>query len=121
MSRLPNRKEIKHVQRVVGSFLYYGRVVDNTILPALHKTSAFQSRPTESTNEKIYMLLHYLATYPNAKVRFLVSNMILCIDPDAAYLVAPKARSCVAAYFHCNDKYDKHVKPTPNINSPVHI
>ena len=28
--------EIRHIQRVVGSFLYYARAVDNTIHPALN-------------------------------------------------------------------------------------
>ena len=33
--------------------------------------------------------MDYLATYPNAYIRYYASDMILNIDSDAAYLVAP--------------------------------
>ena len=120
-SALLPQKDIKRVQRVVGSFLYYARAVDNTILPALNEISATQSKPTLLTNEKINMLLDYLSTYPDAKIRFFASDMVLHIDSDAAYLVAPKARSRIAGYFYCSDKYEKNTKPTPRLNGPVHI
>ncbi len=35
------------VQSVVGSFVYYGRAIDNTILPALNKISFMQASPTK--------------------------------------------------------------------------
>ncbi len=59
---------IKYVQRVVGSFLYYGRAVDNTILTAINEVLAMQAHPTKNSLDKTQMLLDYLATYPNAKV-----------------------------------------------------
>ena len=40
--------------------------------------------------------MDYLNTYPDAYIRFYASDMILHIDIDAAYLVAPKAKSCIA-------------------------
>ena len=54
-SPLLSNTEIKHVQSVVGSFLYYGRAVNNTILPALDEISLIQAKPTEKTNQKIEM------------------------------------------------------------------
>ena len=45
-----------------------------------------------------------MATYPNSYLWYHTSNMILNIDSDAAYLVAPKARSRVAGYFQLNRK-----------------
>ena len=51
------------VQSVVGSFLYYGQTIDNTILPALNEISFMKASPTEKTNEKIQTLLEYLNTY----------------------------------------------------------
>ncbi len=45
------------------------------------------------------MLLDYLNTYPNAKVRFYASNMKLHIDSDAAHLVAPQAKSRIEGFF----------------------
>ena len=38
-------KGIKKVQRTVGTFLYYGRAIDNTILPALNDITSSQPRP----------------------------------------------------------------------------
>ena len=51
--------------------------------------------------------MDYVATYPNTYIRFYASDMVLNIDSDAAYLVAPKARSRVAGYFHFSS--------TPNV------
>ena len=42
----------KRVQQVVGSFLYYGRAVDMTILMALSEIASQQARPTEKNNAK---------------------------------------------------------------------
>ena len=40
---------IKEVQRAVGKFLYYGRAVDNTILPILNVITVSQAKPIEKT------------------------------------------------------------------------
>ena len=42
----PPLKYAAYIQYVVGSLLYYGRAIDNTILPALNDTSTQQSKPT---------------------------------------------------------------------------
>ena len=44
--------------------------------------------------------MDYVATYPTAYIMYHASNMNLNIDSDASYLVAPKARSQVAGYYH---------------------
>ena len=96
-SRQLNLKGSKRVQSVCGNFVYYARAVDPTILPAIHEITMVQSNPTESTNNKIKMLIDY---YPNAKIRYHASDMALHVDSDAAYLVLPKARSRIAGYFY---------------------
>ena len=58
-----------------------------------------QSKPTENTKKKAQQVMDYVATYPDKYIRFHASDMILNIDSDAAYVVAPKARSRVAGYF----------------------
>ena len=117
-SKLLNPSGIKYVQRTVGSFLYYARAVDNTILPALNEIALYQAKPTSNTIEKIQMLLDYLHTFPNAKIRFHASDMQLHIDSDAAYLVAPKAKSRIAGYYFLSDKA---TTISPQINGPIHI
>ena len=56
-----------------------------------------QATPTKRTLEKIKMLLDYWYTHPNARIQFYASDMILYVDSDAAYLVAEKAKSRIAA------------------------
>ena len=56
--------------------------------------------------------MDYVQTYPNTYIRFYASHMILHVDSDADYLVAPKARSKIAGYFHLSDhpNITKHPK-----------
>eukprot|EP00957_Ditylum_brightwellii_P133242 10159989-Ditylum_brightwellii.AAC.1 len=49
-------------------------------------------------------LLNYLATYPNATIRFHASNMILYIHSDAAYMVLPEAGFLTGGYFYLSNK-----------------
>lgn len=116
-----DKKGIKQVQQIIGTFLYYGRAVDNTILPALNDISQSQASPTTNTLQATNMLHDYLATHPKAKIRFHASPMILHVDTDAAYLVASKARSRIAGYFYMSDKYVNNTKPNPTNNGPVHV
>jgi len=90
---------IKQVQQIVGSVLYYSRAVNITILAALYAIGADQAKATENTRQYTQQLLDYLATHPNATIRYYASNMILNTHSNAAYLVAPKAWSRAAGYF----------------------
>ena len=101
---ITNKNDIKLIQSISGAFLYYGQAVDPTILPALTDIASAQSKPTEKTMKACKMLMDYLATYPNATLRFTKSDMILYIDSDAAYLVLPKARSRIAGHFFLGPK-----------------
>ena len=95
-SPLLSTKETKHVQSTTGLFLYYGREIDYTILPALNDIASAQAQPTQKTKEKTQKLMGYLHTYPNAFIRYYASNIVLHVDSNAAYLVSPKACSRVA-------------------------
>ena len=61
-----SKKETKTVQSKVGTFLYYGRAVEPTILVALNEIGSEQAKPTQSTVKDLTRLLDFLATYPNA-------------------------------------------------------
>ena len=114
-------KDITEVQKVVGTFLYYARAVDNTILPALNEIATNQAKPTKNTVDKLNMLKDYLSTYPNAVIRFYASDMVLHVESDAAYLVLPKARSRMAGFFYCSNKYDKNQPIKVPLNRPIHV
>jgi len=49
-------------------------------------------------------LLNYAHTFPNATTIYRASDMILRVDSDAAYLVAPEARSRAGGYHYLSDK-----------------
>jgi hypothetical protein len=94
----------KHIQQVVGTFLYYARAADPTILMASSDITTQQAAPTENTRKQVEQFLDYMWTHPNAKIRYRASNMILNVHSDDLYLSAPAhvampvAISSLAAY-----------------------
>ena len=115
---LDTKEGITRIQSIVGTFLYYARAIDCTLLPGLNQISTQQSKPTKQTNEDANMLLDFAATYPHAKVRFHASDMILNIDTDAAYLVMPNAKSRIAGYFYLSSLPNASGIPIP-MNGPI--
>ena len=69
-------EEIKEIQRVVGSILYYARAVDITVLMALSSIAIEQTKGTTSTMGKAKQLLDYLTTHPDATIRYRASDMV---------------------------------------------
>jgi hypothetical protein len=92
-------EEIKEIQHVIGSILYYACAVNITVLIALSLIAIEQSKGTTSTMEKVKQLLNYLATHPNATICFCTSDMIMNIHSDASYLSESDARSRACRHF----------------------
>ena len=90
----------RFIQQVTGTFLYYARAVDSTMLVALSSIAAQQADPTEETMRKTLKFLDYVTTHPDAILTFSASNMILNIHSDASYLTEPKARSRAGGHFY---------------------
>ena len=109
--------ETKKVQSIVGALLYYGRALDNTILPALNDIAMFQSCPTKYTMNKCKRLLDYVSTFPAVTLRYHHSDMHLHIDSDAAYLIAPKAKSRIAGFYYFKNSASS--KPLRQPNHPI--
>ena len=63
-------EEKKYMQQVVGSFLYYARAVDMTILHALNSIAAEQADPTVRTMRRVKQFLDYMHTHQDAVIRF---------------------------------------------------
>jgi hypothetical protein len=114
-----DKEGLKFVQQVVGSFLYLGHAIDNTLLMGLNAIANEQSTPTKMTKERVLHLLDYLATHPHAIVRFYKSDMILNVHSDASYLSAPKARSRAAGYYFLGS-LPKDGQPIP-LNGAIHV
>ncbi len=89
----------KCIQQVVGSFRYYARAVDPTILMASSNIATQQAAPTENTKKQVKQIIDYMWTHPNTRTCYCTSNMILNIHSNASYLSAPWARSQVGSYF----------------------
>jgi hypothetical protein len=111
--------DIKHMQQVVGTLLYYALAIDNTMLVALGNLASAQINGTQKTLDAITWLLNYAATHPGATIRYHASGMILHIHSDGSYLSAPKARSHAGGHFFlCGG----HTNPAKcKLNGPIHI
>ena len=114
ISQLLTFKETTQVQSVLGTFLYYARAIDGTILTAINDIGTQQAKPTKNTQVKIERFLNYAATYPHVKLRFHASDMILQVDSDATYLVLHKSRSRIADYFRLDTKLKNTRQQHPN-------
>ena len=97
------KEQKKTAQQIVGTFLYYARAVDSTMLPALSAIASQQSAPTEQTWKKIEQLMDYAFCNPDAIVTYKASNMVLAIHSDASYLSESKARSRAGGHFYLSN------------------
>ena len=61
---------IKHLKQIVGTFLFYSRVVNPTMLTALSIIATEQTQGTHTTKEKAEHFLNYAASHPNTTIKF---------------------------------------------------
>jgi hypothetical protein len=87
------------IQKVTGSILYYARPVDPTVLMQLNDIATEQTKAKEKTQAAMNQRLDYLATHPDATIRYHASDMILHIHSDASYLSVSNARSRLGVCF----------------------
>jgi hypothetical protein len=92
-------KQCTEIQKNTGSVLYYSRAVYPTVIMALNDIATEQTAAIEKTKTAAGQLLDYLATHPDAKIRFQESHMILHIHSDASYLSFSKARLRLGGLF----------------------
>ena len=108
-------KQIKFIQQVTGKLLFYARAIDPTMLHALNEIAMNTVKGTQRTMAATKHLLNYVATNPDAVLRYQKSDMILHVDSDAAYLVCPEARSRAGGYHYLNNKQGTI------INTPIYV
>jgi hypothetical protein len=60
----------------------------------------------ETMANACHQLLDYVATHPNAGIRYLASNMILTVHTNVSYLSKHNARSWASAHFYLTNKGD---------------
>jgi hypothetical protein len=88
------KEEEKYICQVIGILLYYGQVVDSTILVGLSSLAAAQAKPTKQTEFLIKWLLDYAATNPDAILTYKKIDMVLAVHSDAFYLSKPCPQPC---------------------------
>jgi len=114
-TRTLNKEEKTFVQQVVGTFLFYGRAIDSTMLMPLSTIASTQAEPTEETLERTKQFLDYAASNPDAILTYSASDMVLAVHSDASYLSERNARSRLGGHFFMS----KDVEAPPN-NGAVH-
>eukprot|EP00957_Ditylum_brightwellii_P208654 15358380-Ditylum_brightwellii.AAC.1 len=105
------------MQQVLGTLLFYVRVVDPTLLVAINELSMQQAAQTAKTAEGITRLLNYCATYPDATVHFHASDMVLHVHSDVLYLTSPEGCSRAGGYFFLSTA-SKHPDKPPSNQAP---
>ena len=117
----PKQKEF--CQQITGTFLWYGRAVDNTMLcPIGAIATAMSTASWKDIDQRLTQFLNYAATHPDARIRYHASQMQLWIHTDASYLNEPKARSRGGGYFFLSDKPKLPISPDdppPQHNAPI--
>jgi hypothetical protein len=73
----------------------------------LNDIATEQTKATEKTQAATNQMLDYLATHPEATIRYHASDMILHIRSDASYLSVSNARSFLGGLFFLGKKSPK--------------
>jgi hypothetical protein len=116
-SGLPvNPATTKRLQQIIGSFLYYGRAVESSILVALGTLASAQTKATTSTMHAANQLMDYLATHPSATIRYQASAMILAMHSDASYLSETESRSRAGGIAFLSS-----AGISPTLNGAIHV
>jgi hypothetical protein len=92
------------IQKVTQSVLYYARAGNPTVLMPLNDIATEKTKATEKTQAATNQMLDYLATHPDATIRYHASDMILHIHSDASYLSVSNARSRLGGLFFLGNK-----------------
>jgi hypothetical protein len=103
------------IQKGTGSALYYARAFAPTVLMPLNDIATEQTKATEKTQAATNQMLDYLATHPDAKIRYRASDMVLHIHGDASYLSVSKARSRLGGLFFLGNKSLEQDAPNGSI------
>jgi hypothetical protein len=68
-----------------------------------------QSNGTQAVTIACHQLLDYIATHPNAGLRYHTCDMILAVHTDASYLSKIGGKSQAAGHFYLTNQNDKHL------------
>jgi hypothetical protein len=91
------------VQSVNGTYLFYGRIVDYSILEQTNTIGQTQGNPTKDTLDQVNQLIGYIKEYPDTKLVITASDMQLRVMYDASFMTAHARKSKGGGiYYLCN-------------------
>ena len=79
--------------QVTGTFLFYERAIDNTMIPALSPISSEQNTHTKNTMKRVKQFLDYAVSQEEAIITFNASDIVMAIHSNAFYLSKNNAPS----------------------------
>ena len=101
--------EIKRLQQIIGTFLFYGLAVYPTLLTALSELSSAQATATEATKRTCQQFLDYCASHPDGSIHYHARNMILKLHCHSSYLNAVGARSHQGDHLYLGNKSEPDI------------
>ena len=102
---------VKRLQSIIGTFQHFSRALDVTMVCPISKLAT--APHTEKTERMADHFLNYVYTWPEPRIIFYASDMLLQIHSDASYNSETRARSRLAGY-HFLGHYDPSVHTKPN-------
>ena len=101
------------IQKIVGLFQYDGRTLDSTMLISISSIATNTTMAEQKDlNFRMNQFLNYGATHPDAKIRFIASDICLWIHSDASCLTEPRARSRAGGFFYLSKKPNIPIDPS---------
>ena len=97
---------IKHLPQIMGTFLFYSRALNPTMLTALSIIVMEQTQRNQTNKEKAEHILNYATMHPNATIKFYKSDMISKIHCNASYMSERQGRSRAGEYFYLGNWND---------------
>ena len=119
LSKPMTKAQTHFLQQITGKFLYYARAVDCTMLHALNDLATQTHSGTQKTMKAVAHFLNYCASNPEAATLYRVSDMILHINSDTAYLVAPKARSRAGGFYYMGNRNKELINGPVAVNAKI--
>ena len=88
------------IQQIAGCALWYMRLCDPMASKALNTIERKQTSSTQTTEKWANQLLDYLASHPDAKIRYWQSDMQLIIHSGTSFLTEWDEKSNFDGYFY---------------------
>ena len=108
------------IQKFVGLFQYYSRTLDSTMLASISSIATNMTTAAHKDLEfRMNQFLNYAATHPDAKIRFIASEMRLWVHSDASYLTEPKAQSQSRHIFNLPESGQKESKNQCSLHDSI--